>query len=59
MTETLEAKTIGHADNTEKGLTLSFIEPPESQTKVEVADVIQAEATPDEEKRVLRKIDLQ
>ncbi|KAL2816615.1 MFS general substrate transporter [Aspergillus cavernicola] len=42
----------------EKGVAVSAIEPPGGQIGARVVEVLQAEATPEEEKRIIRKIDL-
>lgn len=47
-----------HAARAEKDIALTSIEAPGAREGVQVADIVQTHATPEEEKRVLRKIDL-
>lgn len=47
-----------HAGRAEKEIVLTSIEAPGAREGVQVADIVQTHATPEEEKRVLRKIDL-
>lgn len=59
MARQIGEKSPEYTGTTEKDLTRTSVEARGARNEVGVEEVIQAQASPEEEKRVLRKIDLQ